>query len=243
MDRVSPLVVPAARLRKPGDGPCPAFPFGLGLRGVHEVCETAHGDMAALTGFALAASQRRKGVLLHVVQTGQALEHGDLLAEGVRQMQAAPPAILTVRTRKTMDTLWTIEEAVRSGAAGLVLAEVAEADFTASRRLALASGRHGVPVILLMPHRRDGATAASARWRVAPRPSATNRFDPRAPGRVRWRAVLERSREVPHLAGQGFDLEWNDETLSLTVVSGLAADTPAPGKARRAASEGFPRAG
>ncbi|MDX1292422.1 MAG: hypothetical protein R3265_06410, partial [Hyphomonas sp.] len=158
--------------------------------------------------------------------------HGRLLLTGCRQVAPDLPASLNITTRKPAEALWATEEAIRSGVAALVIAELEDADFTASRRLALASSRHGTPVILLMPYTRSGSTAASARWRLSPRPSSPNRYDPHAPGALRWKAVLERSRQASHMAGQSFDLELDDETLSLRVVAGLASD-PAPARAPR----------
>lgn len=206
----------------------PAFPLGLGQSGVHEVCEADFGDMGALTGFVLAAAKLAPGAVFWVRQGKLKREHGRLLEAGLESLIRARRTILHAETRKLADTLWAVEEATRSSAVSMVIAELEDVDFTASRRLTLASARHGVPVILLMPWRREGATAASARWRVQPRPSAPNPYDPRAPGALRWRAVLERSREAPFMAGHVFNLELDDETLSLRVVSGLAADAPAP---------------
>ncbi|MEM9938256.1 MAG: hypothetical protein AAF768_05375 [Pseudomonadota bacterium] len=209
---------------KPSSSIAPiGFPFGLGASGVHEVCETRHGDLPALLGFSLAAKTRRRGAILHVQQSSLGLEHGDILQAGAAGLQAQLRPVLSVHTRKGTDALWAIEEGIKSAAVGLVIADIEDCDFTASRRLVLASSRYGVPVILLMPHNREGATAAAARWRVRPRLSGNNRFDPRGLGAARWHAVLERSRQAPHLAGRNFDLEWNDETLSLTMVPGLAA--------------------
>ncbi|MCI4643896.1 MAG: hypothetical protein MRY64_03845 [Hyphomonadaceae bacterium] len=201
------------------------FPLGLGVAGVHEVCEASFGDIAALTGFAIAAAKQKAGTVVWVSQRKIEMDHGRVLQGGVRRLNRAKMPILEVHTRKLTDTLWAIEEAIRSSAVSLVVADVEAVEFTASRRLVLASSRHGVPVILLQPYTCEGSTAASARWRVSARPSAPNRFDPRAPGNPRWRARLERCRTAPHLAGHVFDLELNHETLSLTVVSGLATDT------------------
>ncbi len=202
------------------------FPFGLGQVGVHEICEGAHGDMAALTGFALMAARWRDGPVLWVSQFGLARDHGRVLQAGLDQLGVlADRPLIMVAAHKRVETLWTVEEAIRSGAVGTVIAELDGADFTASRRLALASSRYGCPVLLLMPYTREGATAATARWRVRPRPSAPNRFDAGAPGSPRLQAVLERSRQSPHLAGSVFNLEWTDETLSLSVAAGLAAHT------------------
>ena len=199
------------------------FPFEFGSSGVHEVCETQHGDLPALFGFSLAASARRRGVILHVQQSTLGIEHGDTLYAGAEGFQSQANSILSVFTRKGTDALWAIEEGIKSAAVGLVIAEIANCDFTASRRLVLASSRYGVPVILLMPYMREGATAAKARWRVRPRLSANNQFDPRGLGAARWHAVLERSRQAPHFAGRRFNLEWNDDTLSLTMAPKLAA--------------------
>ena len=141
------------------------FPLGLGERGVHELAEAAYGDMPALTGFALAAAKPRKGAILWVTQAAFAAAHGQVLPHGAVGYPAGRAPLLIVRPRKLVEALWTIEEGLRSSAVGLVIADVEGADFTATRRLALASGRHGTPLVLLMPHDREGATAASSRWR------------------------------------------------------------------------------
>ena len=220
---------PAVYRWRPTRAKAPAeFPLGLGEAGVHEVCEASFGDMASLTGFALAGARPRRGAIAWIVQRRLALDHGSFLPAGMGQICRETRPVVSVDVSKLGDALWAIEEAVCSAAVGCVIAEIDAVDFTASRRLALASGRHGVPVILLLPYTCEGSTAASARWRVSPRSSSQNLFDPRAPGHVRWRAVLERTRQAPHMAGKVFDLELNDETLSLSVASRLAAHTPAP---------------
>ena len=203
------------------------FPFGLGEAGLHEVAEAAYGDRAAMTGFVLAAMQRpAPGAWIWVRQAAIARDCGSVpeaaLAGGPARLR------LTVQARTAREALWATEEAVVSGAASLVIAEVEEADFTSTRRLTLASRQHGVPVVLMLPYSCEGATAAATRWRLSPRPSAPNPYDAHAPGSPRWRAVLERCRGAPSATGQAFDLEWNDETLSLRVAAGLAAGPAAP---------------
>ena len=224
------------RLKPATKAPPAAFPLGLGVEGVHEVCEASFGDMAALTGFALAgfalaAAKPRKGAIAWVRQQALAFDHGHILNAGTHALTAHRPPILNITTRKLSDTLWATEEAIRAGAVSLVIAELQAADFTASRRLSLAASRHGVPVILLMPYTRQGSTASAARWRVSSLASAPNRYDPRAPGDTRWHAVLERCRRAPDMCGHSFNLELNDETLSLRVAAGLAAH---PSKAQLA---------
>ncbi|MEZ5946933.1 MAG: hypothetical protein R3C13_10695 [Hyphomonas sp.] len=191
---------------------------------MHEVAEAAYGDRAAATGFILTATQPAKSTIcLWISQTSLVHDLGHVPERALRELTADRMRRFSVVTRHGSEALWAAEEAIMSGAVHHVIAEVEEADFTATRRLALASEKHGVPVTLLLPHRCEGATAAATRWRVSPRPSAPNRYDPHAPGASRCRAVLERCRIAPEEAGRVFDLEWNDETLSLGMVSGMVA--------------------
>ena len=206
-----------------------AFPYGLGVSGVHEVAEEAYGHWAAITGFVLSVARpARKGACLWVCQASIAQDAGHVPAASFQEIAGDDTPRLSVVTRKASEALWAVEEAVVSGAVSHVVAEVEGADFTATRRLALASEKYGVPVTLLMPRDCGGATAAMTRWRIAPRPSAPNRYDPRAPGQARYHAVLERCRTAPAAIGQTFDLEWNDETLSLHMVSGMVSGPAAP---------------
>lgn len=207
-----------------------AFPYGLGVQGLHEVADGAYGDRAAATGFLLAAARPvGRSILLWIQQSDMVHDMGHLPEAALREVTGGQARRLSIVTRHASQALWAVEEAVISGAVSHVVAEIAAADFTATRRLALASGRYGVPVTLLLPYRCQGPTAASTRWRISPRRSAPNRYDPHAPGHVRWRAILERCRAAPSVAGRAFDLEWNDETLSLGVVSGMAAGQASPG--------------
>ncbi|MEL7480799.1 MAG: hypothetical protein AAGJ29_04505 [Pseudomonadota bacterium] len=221
-------VIPASRLlpdkaaAKNRQQAMSAFPFGLGLSGVHELAEGNHGDFPALSGFALAASQTLPaGPLLWVSQWALGQEHGAVRQDVLEVFHARARPCLFVRPRKLMDALWTVEEGIASGAVSCVVAEVCEADFTATRRLALAASRQKVPVLLLMPRTREGATAATARWRISAALSGRHSLDPRAPGRPRWHAVLEKSRNAPAFAGHEFDVEFDYETLSLHLVSRL----------------------
>lgn len=223
------LVRPCREASAPSKLP---FPFGLGRAGVHELAETRFGDFAALTGFACAAlSEAPPRSVLWVAQAQFEREFGLPRQEAIGQFWKGDVACLFVSPRRLDEVLWTVEEGVASGAVSLVVAELGGADFTATRRLTLASKARGVPVVALMPYSRQGVTAAEARWRIAPKASAPNRYDANAPGRTRWRAVLERSRSAPEKAGTQYDLEFDDETLSLTLVPGLAAGPVAPREA------------
>ncbi|MGF1462554.1 MAG: hypothetical protein ACFB2Z_05235 [Maricaulaceae bacterium] len=217
--------------RPPTPSRC-AFPFGLGRAGVHEVVEARYGDAPAATGFALAACAALKPHTVNWIADRQAQDaHGGLSQAGVRAYLGSAPSILFCEVSKAEHALWAAEEALRSGAAALTLVETTMASFTATRRLTLAAENYGAPLVLRLPHIGAGATGAAAGWRVEPRGSAPNPLDPRGLGPPRWRATLERARTAPDQAGSRFELDYDDATLSLTVVPELVAGSAAPGAA------------
>jgi len=227
----------------PSAAPVATDPLGLAAIGVSELAARGPGDAPAVTGLAVAAmAALRPGAVLWVQEGLAAREAGRLSARGLQAMGADPGRLVLVRAERRLDALWTVEEGIRSGALAAVFAEIAEASFTQTRRLALATERHGVPAVLMLPHERTGASAARARWRVAARPSAPDPDDAEAPGRARWQAVLERARAEPAARGRTLELEFDDATLSLGLVSGLAARPaePCPATGRR---PGLRRAG
>lgn len=202
------------------------FPYHMGERGVHEVVAVEYRDQASLPGFAFSAvDPDRCGALAWITTRQASHDCGRLSAAGLRNLRPKL-SLLSVTVRKPEEALWATEETLRSGGASLVIAEVPDADFTATRRLSLAASRYGVPLVLLLPYTRQGATAAHARWRVRTGPSAPNQYDPRAPGQTRWQATLERCRIAPDAVGRQFNLERNDETLSLSLVPGLVTGSP-----------------
>jgi protein ImuA len=73
-----------------------------------------------------------------------------------------------------LQILQVVEEALRSGAAPLVIAEVdAAPDLTESRRLQLAAGTGCGRGLILVPENRLCTNAAETRWRCTPRSGAT----------------------------------------------------------------------
>ncbi len=195
-----------------------SFPFGMGKTGLHECVENKFGDKSALIGFVLANTNSIGGVLF-VQKYSYFQEFGCLFAASLSAYSWSAQDCLTTVVSKNMDALWAIEEGIKSRGVGLIIAEVETADFTATRRLKLASERYGVPVVLVMPYTREGSSACEMRWRISPQPSAINPYDSKALGNPRWRAEVERCRVAPERVGEVFDLEYDDETLSLRVVS------------------------
>ena len=99
-----------------------------------------------------------------------------------------PARLVVVHAPRPLDILWTAEEALRSGAAPLVVAEPVEpAALTPLRRLQLAAEAGGgagsgpPPLGLLLPPRSGVAGAIESRWMCEPTPSW------RAAQEARWR--------------------------------------------------------
>jgi protein ImuA len=124
--------------------------------------------------------------------------------------------LIHVEARDARDALSAMEEGVRCSALSCVIGEIwgdpRVLDFTATRRLAVASERSGVPCWLVRLGGTANLSGARMRWRIASAPSLLNSLDPRAPGAPAWDAELFRARghppgrwSVAHEAG-AFDL-------------------------------------
>ena len=112
--------------------------------------------------------------------------------------QALRASLIHVAAARPVDALWAMEEGVRCGALSFVIGELADdpqaLDFTATRRLVLASEASGVPLILVRNNGSPNLSAARLRWRVAAAPSLVHRWNERAPGEPTWQAELFRAR-------------------------------------------------
>ena len=106
--------------------------------------------------------------------------------------------VIHIVTRRPEDALFALEEALRCRDLAFVIGELTGdprvLDFTASRRLAVAAERHGVPLYLLRRGGRADLSAARARWRVGPAPSAAHPWNGHAPGAPGFDADLFRAR-------------------------------------------------
>ena len=84
---------------------------------------------------------------------GDAQEHGELYGHGLAALGIAPERMLMVAAAKEKDLLWTLEEAVASGAFGAVVGGLGARErlygFAASRRLKLRAAATGTPLFLL----------------------------------------------------------------------------------------------
>ena len=106
--------------------------------------------------------------------------------------------LIHVEARDARAALWAMEEGVRCAALSAVIGEVygdpAALDFTATRRLAVASERSNVPCWLVRLGGTANLSGARMRWRIGSAPSLANPLDMRAPGLPAWDAELFRAR-------------------------------------------------
>lgn len=146
-------------------------------------------------GFLLPQIDRSKPILW-VQERIAILESGRLYPPGIGEAE-----ILHVEARDARAALWAMEEGVRCAALSAVIGELsgdpAVLDFTATRRLAVASERSRVPCWLVRLGGTANLSGARMRWRVASAPSLVNPLDERAPGLPAWDAELFRARGAP----------------------------------------------
>ena len=98
---------------------------------------------------------------------------------GVEIAGISPKNLLFI-TPHRRDTLWALEQALKSGVLRAVIAEVATApDFTESRRLQLAAVAGGALGLLLPPDSDHHSSAAETRWRTSAIPRSSSSSFPR----------------------------------------------------------------
>jgi protein ImuA len=181
---------------------------------LEEACAAGPRDGAALMTFAL--SRRLEGDGRPVLMTATRAwlgEHGRPYGPGL-----GGAALILAPVNTAAEALWTLEQALRSGAVSLALGAVDAASLTQTRRLDFAA-KQGGSVGLVLPRGLDGLSAARRRWRISTLASAVDPDDARAPGAGRLTAELVRGRgERPG----AWMLEQDDETHRLRLADRLA---------------------
>jgi protein ImuA len=146
-------------------------------------------------GFLLAQVSGEKP-LLWVQERMAILESGRVHPPGLPTQN-----LIHVDARDARDALWAMEEGLRCSALSCVIGEIwgdpRVLDFTATRRLAVASERSGVPCWLVRLGGSANLSGARMRWRIGSAPSLLNSLDPRAAGTPAWDAELFRARGSP----------------------------------------------
>ena len=155
----------------------------------------AHPRDGGWAGFLLAQVAADKP-LLWVQERMAILESGRVHPPGLPDKN-----LIHVEARDARDALWAMEEGLRCSGLSAVIGEIwgdpRALDFTATRRLAVASERSGVAAFLIRLGGHANLSGARMRWRIASAPSLANDLDGRAPGLPAWDAELFRARGMP----------------------------------------------
>jgi protein ImuA len=118
--------------------------------------------------------------------------HGRLHGHGFNALGLDPARLILVETAHRKETLWAMEEAVRSAAPAAIVGVIDTLDLKSSQRLHLAATDAGLPVFLLRPAATLESSAAATRWRIGTATAARDRFG--LVTQPRWHLQLERCR-------------------------------------------------
>jgi protein ImuA len=155
----------------------------------------ARPDDGGWAGFLLAQVDSAKP-MLWVQERMAILQNGRIHPPGLPCQD-----LVHVEARDARDALWAMEEGLRCAGLSAVIGELwgdpKRLDFTATRRLAVAAERNGVPCWLVRLGGAANLSGARMRWRVGSAPSLANPLDGKAPGAPAWDAELFRARGMP----------------------------------------------
>ncbi len=206
---------------------------GLITTGLHDIAPRDYGDMPAAMGFAVALAIRRLSdglehrPLLWCRLAYEEREYGRLYGHGLETLGLARPRFLTVTVKKPAALLWVMEEALKSGALALVIADTnpKHANLTATRRLSLAAQAGKSAGLMVFEKPNPGATSSYTRWIAAAGASQGPPSGTSAPGNPAWAIELTRARGGRPGA---WTVEWHNATHRFDLVPGLSRGTLHP---------------
>jgi protein ImuA len=222
-----------------------AFGGGLVRAGLHEIYAAEIAHFGAATGFTAVLALRAAGnrPILWLRQDFLDTETGALNASGLSELGLDVERFILVRARDPEGVLRAGEQAARCSALGAVVIEpwgdAKILDFTASRRLSLASAKSSVPIFMLRAAASPSQSAAATRWLVRSAPSRA--LDANAPGFPAFELTLLRHRGG--MVGRVWPVEWdrdrkcfqdrqiNDAAPLSRPMVPVPGDRPAPSEA------------
>lgn len=193
---------------------------GMAFGRVHEFYAAEPFDAGALVGFGavvaggMAAGQRTgeggaERSILWLRLRRSVGQNGVIQGWGLNELGMSPHAMIFAVLPDGLALLRAAVDGLRCSALGAVVVEswgpLRELDLTASRRLALAAERSGVPLVLLQADAAPVPSAAQTRWQVAAAPSRALPAD--APGSPAFAVELLRQKAGP--GGLSWHLEWD----------------------------------
>ncbi len=196
----------------------------LGQGSLSEIVPACPRDVGAAAGFTCAlalraAAARPRAGVVWIAEDMAGREIGLPYGKGLEAQGLDPARLVFVKTRGPSETLWAMEEALKSRAVAIIaeswIAPRAY-DLTASRRL-LLTARRGGGLGLLLLLRASGAaarltSAAPLRFEVAPLPPpivSPGRETP-LPGPPGWRLRIAKARAGLFGLGEVDPLAWRD---------------------------------
>jgi protein ImuA len=200
---------------------------GLTLGALHEVVPTTPADMPTAFGFvtALLSALPSRDPFVFAMSGKAFARHGRPYGHGVNGFGLDPGRLILVETQDETQTLWAVEETLRSGAPAAVAGMVDMLDLKTSQRLHFAARESGLPLLLIRPAQTLETSVAATRWRVGSAEAARDRFG--LITRWRWQLALERCRN-------GRPGEWLVEFDHVSHRFSLAAAMADPALLRRA---------
>ena len=175
----------------------------------------------------------KTGLIVWCWQAAIAADTGRLYGPGLADLGLDPSRLLIVETARAADTLWALEEALRSRAAILVAGVIGATGLTEARRLSLASESFATPCLLMTGANQPETPAAASRWRVglvAPPARRTGESFKVTAVIERWRSAA--SLKAAHLKNDNppFALEWCDEAHRFRSLADVADRVPNPAR-------------
>lgn len=207
---------------------CQIMPIGFARQPTLQEIFVAPDDAAAI-GLTLAQLEQGKhasqaGPLLWIQEKKAIREAGRTFLHGLHHFSniAMPSGIVHVAAKDGREALWAMAEGLKCPTLGAVIGEVhgdpRALDFTATRRLAVAAERYGVPAFLMRIQGSADLSGARRRWRVKSRPSLPHPHNSKAPGVPVWSLDLFRARDTqPRL----WEVAYDGAAYSVDLVSAI----------------------